>query len=128
MNPIKVVCKNCGRQAPADTFKLHYKYKMMVCPECFSGKTEQKKEQMKKEQAQPQKPAGWDKEDEYLERMVAVKKREEPQFSRIPGTDQIKLVCVHCKYSFKYNPVKNMPGACPYCNGSIPKIRGESLY
>lgn len=120
---IKAVCRNCHREADSETFKLHYKYKMMVCPDCFSGRTEQKRQEIKKKEA-PSKPPGWDMDDEYLEKMARLKNKEENgKFTKIPGTDQVMYCCVNCKYSFRYHPLKKIPPNCPYCNSEIPKLR-----
>lgn len=124
---IKVKCKNCNKEADSDSFRLHYKYKTMVCLDCFKGKTE-KKEQLDKTRSEaPPKPAGWDKEDEYLEKIYRQKEREKPKFRKIPGTDYIECVCSNCNYFFKYNYLKKMPPNCPYCNAEIPKINTFSI-
>jgi len=126
---IKAKCRNCDKEAPADQFKLHYKYKMMVCPDCFSGKTD--KLQKQKEQAikvDKPKPPGWDAEDVYLEKAAKMKKEDnQAQFSRIPGTGQVQCKCASCKYSFKYNPTKRQPHVCPYCSSDIPKLKTYNL-
>ena len=44
MNIVKAKCRRCNNSVPADQFKLHYSYKMMVCPNCFSGKTQLQEE------------------------------------------------------------------------------------
>jgi rubrerythrin len=36
---VMVTCKKCGQQSPADSFRLDYEYKMVVCPNCFSRKS-----------------------------------------------------------------------------------------
>lgn len=125
---ISAECRVCGASCPADQFKLHFKYKQMVCPNCFSGKTQQRieKEQQKKEE--PMRPPGWDKEDEYLEKMAKLRKEEnQAQFSKIPGTDQVKCKCLQCRYSFKYDPFKKQPTSCPYCDAEIPKLKTFNL-
>ena len=120
-------CKNCNNSAPAEQFKLHYKYKMVVCPSCFSGRTEQLIEKKKQEVEKPKLP-GWDKEDDYLEKVAHLRKEEnQAQFSKIPGTNQVKCTCFSCKYSFKYDPFRKMPRTCPYCNTDIPKLRTFNL-
>ena len=128
VDDLRIQCGVCSAFAPASQFKLHYKFKKVVCPSCASGKTEM--EERKKaaavatEQAQPKKPAGWDKEDEYLERMARVKQRDlRPQVEKIPGTTLVKFTCQHCKYPFKYDPYRKMPNACPYCNGNVPNLK-----
>lgn len=122
-NQVKATCKNCGQQASADQFKLHYKLKMMVCPNCFTGKTQRQEAEQQQKATQPKKPAGWDAEDEYLEKTTRQKKEQlEPYVSKIPGTSQVQYKCTHCKYPFKYNPDTRTPRTCPYCNYDVPKI------
>ena len=121
---VKAKCKNCGKEAPAEQFKLHYQIKMMVCPDCFSGKT-QKQQEMKK--AEPVRPAGWDLEDDYLQKHQRMKEKEKPQFKRIPGTDQVECTCRGCKFAFKYDPFRKKPRTCPFCNENIPRLNTFSL-
>ncbi len=129
MVSIKAKCKVCGNSVPADQFRLHHEHRQMVCPTCFSGKTKPMsaiENQPKKKE--PPKPAGWDKEDEYLERMATQRRLDnQAQFSRIPGTHQVHCKCAKCKYSFKYDPFRKMPRTCPYCNTDIPKLRTFNL-
>jgi len=121
---VKAKCKNCDKEAPAEQFKLHYQFKMMVCPDCFSGKT-QKQQEMKK--AEPKKPVGWDMDDEYLQKHQRMKEKEKPRFRRIPGTDQVECTCKGCKYAFKYDPFRKKPRTCPFCNEEIPRLNTFSL-
>jgi Zn finger protein HypA/HybF involved in hydrogenase expression len=126
-SPIKVKCRKCGKDAPADQFRLHYTYKMMVCPDCFSGKSNQKpKEEVKP--AGPPKPAGWDSEDDYLNKLCKIKK-ETPTttFKKIPGSDQVTCTCIHCRFSFKYDPFRKYPSKCPYCDNDIPRMSSFNL-
>lgn len=116
---VRVKCKNCGGFAPAEQFKLHYSLRMMVCPNCYSGKTAKKEEEKKVE---PARPAGWDAEDEYLRKYHQIKEKEKPKFKKIPGTDYFQYTCKSCDYEFKYDPYKKVPRNCPYCNEAIPKI------
>ncbi len=121
---VKAKCRNCGREASADQFKLHYKYKMMVCPDCFTGRTQKPEEQQKKPVEAPARPPGWDKDDEYLEKMVRLKRQEsQAQFTKIAGTDYVQCKCNSCSFTFRYNPVRRMPLACPYCNVTVPKFK-----
>lgn len=122
---VKARCRNCGKEAPSDQFKLHYKLQQMVCPTCYSGKT-QKEEQRKREEAP--KPAGWDMDDAYLEKVSKVRRQEEKeQFKKIPGTDYVKYACKNCKYEFRYDVFRKTPRSCPYCNADIPKLRTFSM-
>jgi len=125
---VKAKCRNCNREASADQFKLHYQLKMMVCPDCYSGRTAQQQKQQKEAATVPTKPAGWDAEDDYLERASRMKKDDnQAQFSRIPGSDHVKCKCSSCKFSFRYSPVNNMPNACPYCNLPVPRLKTFNL-
>ncbi len=127
---VKAQCRVCGQLAPAEEFKLHYKFKQAVCARCYSGRTEQEKlkeELKKKEKEEAPKPKGWDEVDEYLSRTVKQKQEEQQiQFSKVPGTDQIKCFCFNCKYSFKYDPVRKIPVNCPYCNSEVPRLKNYS--
>ncbi len=121
---IKAKCKNCGCDAPVDQFKLHYSLRMMVCDNCFHGKTQRQEERMKKSEEKPPRPPGWDAEDEYLERLSRLRREEnQAQFSKIAGTDLVKCICPHCRYSFKYDPGKKTPKTCPYCDVEVPKLK-----
>jgi hypothetical protein len=124
---IKAKCRNCDKEVPADQFKLHYKYKMMVCPDCFRGKTQLQKEKAKAEQEKPSKPAGWDMDDEYLQKVKRQRDKEQPQFQKVPGTEHLQCTCHNCKYSFKYDPFRKRPRSCPFCNEDIPKLNTYSL-
>jgi len=128
---LRIQCGACKGFAPANQFKLHYKFKKVVCPNCASGRTEQ--EERKKaavanvEQAKP-KPAGWDKEDEYLERMARMRQNDlKLKVEKVPGTTVVKLTCQKCSYPFKYDLYRKMPRACPYCNGEIPNLKAFTL-
>lgn len=124
---VKAQCKVCNGFAPADQFKLHHSYKLMVCPTCFSGKTEKRKQEEVKKEG-PSRPPGWDQEDEYLEKMSRMRQKEQQtQFTRIPGSDMVQCVCTYCKFSFKYDHFKGIPKACPYCNINVPKFKKANL-
>lgn len=122
---VKVKCRRCGGEAPADNFKLHYEYKMMVCPNCFSSS---KKPQPVKPlplagKEEPPKAPGWDAEDVYLEKAYRLKKESQTAvFRRIPSSSQLMCTCPGCKYTFKYDPERQYPTVCPYCNNKVPKF------
>tara|TARA_Y100000310_G_C19953147_1_gene477771 strand:- start:2 stop:391 length:390 start_codon:yes stop_codon:yes gene_type:complete len=126
---IKAKCRNCNKEADSDSFKLHYKYRLMVCPDCFSGRTEQLQKRVNPlEKMDKPKPAGWDAEDEYLEKVAKLRKEEnQAQFSRIAGTKKIMCKCAKCNYSFRYDPFKKLPNTCPGCDTGIPKLRTHNL-
>jgi len=125
MNGVRAKCRVCGEEALADQFKLHHDFRQMVCPSCFTGKTEQKKA---KKEAVPPKPAGWDAEDDYLEKAARMRNREDVRgtFKKIPGTPQVQYTCL-CSYTFKYDPFRKIPTTCPYCNQEIPRLKTFSL-
>lgn len=127
---VRAKCRHCGNDAPASEFKMHYDYKMMVCPNCFRGEKEKPKVENKvatKEEAVPKSP-GWDKEDEYLDRYQKMKKEKDlAAFKKIPGSTHLLYTCISCKYAFKYDPFKKMPYACPYCNSAIPRVNTFNL-
>lgn len=125
MNTVKAKCKKCGREAPVDQFKLHYAFKMMVCPDCFSGKTK-KQEETKK--AETQRPAGWDQEDEYLTKFHQIKQKETAQIRKIPGTEIYECTCKKCAYKFKYDPYKQIPRSCPFCDENVPNIKTSNFF
>ncbi len=129
ISSVKAQCRVCGSLAPAEEFKLHYKFKQAVCAKCYSGRTEQEKQkaELKKKEEAP-KPAGWDEVDDYLSRSSKQKQEEQQiQFSKIPGTSSVKCLCFQCKYSFKYDPERRLPQACPYCNAEVPKFRSFNM-
>ena len=126
---IKAKCRNCDREALADKFKLHYKLRVMVCPDCYSGETQQLKEQAKAQKVESAKPPGWDAEDKYLENFHKNKQKEPEtvKFSRIPGTNQVQCECKACKFKFRYDPFRRLPKSCPYCDGDIPRMNTLNL-
>ena len=127
---VKAKCKNCNREAPADQFKLHYKYKMVVCPECFSGRNEQKQKAAEQKKVEkPLRPKGWDMEDEYLDKFHRLKEKDQPKanFTQIPGTNQVKCTCGECKFTFNYDAFRKSPKNCPYCNAEIPRMGSVGL-
>jgi len=132
VDDLRIQCGACNGFAPASQFKLHYKFKKVVCHSCFSGRTEQEERKKavaaKTEEAQPKKPAGWDKEDEFLERMARIKENDlKAKVEKIPGTTLVKFNCQKCNYPFKYDPYRKMPRACPYCNVDIPNLKAFTL-
>lgn len=124
MGNVTAECKMCGGSAAADQFKLHYKFRQMVCPRCYTGKTEEEAKKQVIRNVEPAKPAGWDKDDEYLEKVSRVKKEQETtQFNKIAGSDLLMCKCVKCKYSFKYDALRKIPRTCPYCDAEIPRVK-----
>jgi hypothetical protein len=120
---VPAVCRICNKSSPSDQFRLHHTYKMVVCPTCFSGRTEELRKKEAQLKVEPAKPAGWDKEDEYLEKMSTIRKSEqESSFSKVPGTSHVRCTCPSCKFSFKYDPFRKSPKTCPYCDIEVPKL------
>ena len=120
---VQAQCRVCNKPSPAEQFRLHHKYKMVVCPTCFSGRTEELKQKAEEQTKAPPKPPGWDQEDEYLEKMSKIKRQEQrASFSKIPGTSQVQCTCIGCKYTFKYDPFRKLPRTCPYCDDIIPNL------
>jgi predicted Zn-ribbon and HTH transcriptional regulator len=124
---VKAKCKKCGNESPADQFKLHYAMRLMVCPTCFSGKTDQLKQKQEAIKNVQNKPPGWDAEDIYLEKFHNMKQKDKPQFEKIHGTKQMKCTCHKCKFEFKYDPFVKRPRNCPYCNEDVPRMNTYNL-
>lgn len=122
---VNAICRNCHKAAPSDQFRLHYKLRMMVCPNCFSGKTQtQQAKETANQKAEPPKPAGWDKEDEYLQKVSRARKEQtQSQFTKIAGSQHVKCTCAQCKFTFKYDPYNKVPRTCPYCNIEVPNVK-----
>ncbi|MBI2151936.1 hypothetical protein HYU21_04380 [Candidatus Woesearchaeota archaeon] len=118
---IKAKCRVCGSFASSDQFKLHYQYRMMVCPSCYSGKTASDKEKKKVEENK--KPAGWDEVDVYLSKVSHQKQQEKGNFRNLMGSSLLECTCTGCKYVFRYDPVRQTPHTCPYCDMEVPKGR-----
>ncbi len=118
---IKVKCKNCNKEADSDSFKLHYKYKLVVCPDCFSGRNEERQKK-EAEKVKVIKPKGWDVEDEYLEKYNKFKEKEKAKFSKDASTNQMRCTCGDCKFTFNYDPFRKRPSSCPYCNADVPRM------
>jgi len=105
-----VKCNQCGGNAKASEFVLDADYKKMVCPNCIRNKGMQKQQQAKQEKTstEPPKPAGWDHEDEEIERLHKEKKaREKPHLDI-----GMKLKCKKCDYEFIFKGQR----MCPYCD------------
>lgn len=122
--PIKVKCKRCGRAADSNEFVLDPIYRMLVCPNCVKERRSKEAAVKKQEEKPPEKPkpAGWDIEDEYLEKAHRAKIRNTAAAEKIDDT-YVNYKCPHCGYQFKYNTVKRSPGRCPYCSSDIFRLR-----
>lgn len=125
---VQVKCKNCGNLAPSNLFKLDYRYGFVVCPACQKGKTH-KRESKKplipvKKKLSPTgprrtKPAGWDFEDELLEKMWAEKQKVKGKLVRI-DKNRMRFTCGKCGYTFTFIEDRK-PKGCPYCDTSLPE-------
>lgn len=119
---IKAKCRKCGKEVPVDDFVLDNAYKMMVCKNCSKERCKREfsltKNEVKKDKP---KPAGWDQEDEYLERAYRAKKANAIPVTKIDD-ERVKYICQKCKFSFVYNTVTKRPQRCPFCNSEIAKI------
>jgi hypothetical protein len=121
---VKAKCKKCGRQEDSNTLVLDPVYKMMVCRDCVKERKE--KEQMEKNkgkavEVQEKKPAGWDSDDERLQRAYS-RKAENAAPVQVLGSGRVKYKCQKCKYPFVYDRERQNPKVCPYCGTSIPKF------
>ena len=128
INSIKVPCKKCGKQADANSFILDLDCKMMVCAQCvkdgkkLNAKTAEEKQLETAKSAKIPKAPGWDAEDEYLEKMHSVKAKQKVAVEKI-DEESVRYQCPHCKYTFKYNILRQKPGNCPYCSSSIERMQ-----
>jgi DNA-directed RNA polymerase subunit RPC12/RpoP len=123
---VKVKCRRCGKEVRPEEMVLDYVYRMMVCPSCV--KERKTGEQVKKELKQQgiikekPKPAGWDAEDDYLERVQQEREKSTIKVQKV-DSDHVKYQCVKCKYSFLYNVTRKTPAVCPYCSTPIYRFR-----
>ncbi|MFP4567996.1 MAG: hypothetical protein ACLFN8_03555 [Candidatus Woesearchaeota archaeon] len=145
MVKIEVLCRRCGRKAPADEFKIDHVYKLAVCRVCY---TEREKNLPKKsvvvnsstmnvpdmpkieksDDSSPyeiRKSKIFDEDDVYLEKAVERKKAhiEERRANsvRVKRVSDSKVLypCVKCNYKFKYNVETKKPIDCPYCGAKV---------
>lgn len=117
-------CRRCGGESSGDQMVLDPVYKMVVCPLCV--KERKLKEQQKKNpeleiEEEKKKPAGWDKEDEYLERAYRSKVKSVVKVQKI-DEDTVKYPCSKCGYNFKYSLSRQKPSNCPYCGESVKEF------
>lgn len=141
MNRIEVICRRCGRKAPADEFKVDHIYKLAVCKVCYTDRKKdipkKVEEKTSREQITPQelktpenkyeirKSKILDEDDEYLERAVEKKKqeilRQKEDTVKVKNLQDNKVLypCQHCTYKFKYNIQTQRPTKCPYCAKNI---------
>jgi len=127
---LKAKCKRCGQEVPVDELTVDIVYEMAVCAACVKERKLKEKQQrqavanpetvvLDEKKASP-KPAGWDGEDEYLERAARLKAKEVVKAKRID--DQNVLYACKCTARFKYNTKTEHPGRCPFCGAAIGKF------
>lgn len=121
---IKVTCKKCNRQAKASEFILDPVYRMMVCPSCVKERkakiaTPDKSKQAAVKAPEEKKPAGWDADDEVLERMAKQKQQKPTPAVEKVDSESIRYTCMKCKYKFVYNLTTKNPSSCPYCGTPV---------
>ena len=143
---IMVKCRNCGKLAPSSEFVVDTYLKLAVCKACSKGArpsqgqtkivpSQQKMQQQtgprglpkedflfksKPQQIQDDKPAGWDADDVYLDKLAKTKKENTVKAERL-SDGRILYPCMKCKYQFKYSQEKNLPAKCPYCGTTVGK-------
>jgi len=138
MNTIEVICRRCGRKAPADEFRVDHIYKLAVCKVCFTDRkkdlpkktqtTQNVKEDKVVEESSKQYEIKRSKlfdDDEYLEKAIQrkkeefKKKRENAVKVRLLKENKALYPCPHCSYKFKYNIETETPTKCPYCGKKV---------
>ena len=121
-NNVKAKCPKCNAMVDANSFVLSYIERKMICQTCHKQKDKKVKPIIKKEKIQ--RPAGWDKEDEELERLVKAKNiKLTGKIERVPGEKHIRYNCPECNFKFRYFPLERRPRYCPYCSHENPVIR-----
>ncbi len=123
---VQVKCKNCGNMAPADQFKIDYRFGFVVCPVCQKsnkGKKAEplrpvkKKEEQVKTGPRKQRPVGWDEDDVLLDKLWKEKQHKKGILTKV-GAGIMRYTCGKCNYSFTFREDRQ-PNSCPYCNSAI---------
>ena len=114
---VKVRCRKCGKPADASEMTLDNELRMMICRECVKDK--RRKSGAFAEEKKPEKPAGWDKEDDYLSRVGVFKAAATGQVVQNVGGDKVRVICHKCKFAFNYNKEKKIPRFCPNCGREV---------
>ena len=112
-----IPCRKCNKKADAESFILSSVDRMMICPTCDRDGKKIKVEE--KKEAQPQRPKGWDHEDDYLLIQARKKSIEKPQAAQIGDSNRYKMSCESCKYRFNYDRERRSPNFCPYCAAKV---------
>jgi len=118
---VKAVCKKCGKMAPASSFVLSSTLRMMVCPNCAKIGKESIEKQQQKEMEASKKPAGWDSEDDYLERAFKEKSKDAAYVEKIDDT-KVRYTCPKCRYKFVYDTIRKYPASCGYCGTKVQNL------
>ncbi|MBW2963918.1 hypothetical protein KY363_00520 [Candidatus Woesearchaeota archaeon] len=119
LGDVMVVCKKCGKKVPSSEFVLDPVYRLMVCRNCSKSRAAASDpkvvaEQKAKAEEAKSRPAGWDGDDESVEKLFRRKQNEMTPFRKI-DEGHIKIVCQKCRFGFTYNTVKRYPNNCPNC-------------
>ena len=131
---VKVSCKRCSKQVPVSDLALDPLYRMVVCSGCVKERKDkdrvskelatQQQEKARQQEAQRNRPAGWDSEDDYLARKFKEKVSNSVVAERIDDI-RMKYRCPKCNYTFIYNRESKTPSSCPYCGREIQTFRFE---
>ena len=150
MMDVPVTCRKCGKKAPASEFSVDPVLKMAICRSCanerkISARTATGSQptvrntptEMPKPQSKPMgqtgglkntPPAGWDAEDDLIEKAAQKKayERAESGIGDAPKLEDGRIMntCKKCKYQYKYDPETDRPNHCPYC-GTLSKGVGR---
>ena len=119
--PIKVKCKQCGGMANSTEFILDPYFAKLVCASCVKNRKNKVNMPEKPKMPEPLKPAGWDKEDDQIDKAFREKAKNTITAQKI-DEENIKYKCP-CGYSFKYNIMKKIPARCPYCSSDIQRFK-----
>ncbi len=117
MGEVKVRCRKCGKPAAANELVLDNDYKMMICRDCVKEK--RRKAGAEEAAKKPEKPAGWDKEDEYLAKVSSFKQLSTVQAMQRLSDTKIKVACSKCSYQFNYDSERKYPKYCPTCGREV---------
>jgi DNA-directed RNA polymerase subunit RPC12/RpoP len=97
-------------------------YRMMVCPACVKDRRMRENVHKEVDSLKKEKPAGFDKEDEYLERTYKEKMKQTVVVEKF-SENKVKYKCPKCSYEFLYDTIRKTPGRCPYCATDILRMR-----
>lgn len=119
---IKIKCRQCGREAVAESFILDHVYRKMVCPQCVRDRERKEKKHLDGSdiglKVEPKNvPSDWDEDDKRMNQEYLKKQSTKPVFAGL--TEKVQVRCKRCNYAFKYDPVKKYPRLCPGCGMGI---------